>query len=382
MSTVEIRPVRSRRDLREFIELPYRLHATSPRWVPPLRLERRLFLNRRLNAFFKHGEAEYFLAVRGDQVVGRLSAHVDHAYNRYHETSWGWFGFLEIEDDAEVLPPLLDAAEAWLRTKDCDRMVGPADFTMNEESGVLYEGYDLDPMIKQPWHPPSVFARCEEAAGLDKAMDLWMWNLEVSDRSKMMPILFELADQVEPKHGIRLRKMSRRSLRKDVDRFKDVYNSAWSRNWGFSPYDDKDLDQYAQELQLVFDKHWFMVTETAEGETVGVAITVPDLNQVLKQMNGRLLPLGWWKFVTKSRRMDRVRVGFLGVKPEYQHTGVAAKMYVEHFDMAEVRPQKGGEMGWILETNKAMNRAMEAMGGSIVKRYRVYERVWGEDASR
>lgn len=377
MSTVEIRPVRSRRDLREFVELPYRLHATSPRWVPPLRLERRLFLSRRLNAFFKHGDAEYLLAVRGDRVVGRLSAHVDHAYNRYHDTSWGWFGFLEIEDDPEVLPALLDAAEAWLRGKGCDRMVGPADFTMNDESGVLYEGYDLDPMIKQPWHPPYVFARCEEAAGLDKAMDLWMWNLEVSDRSKMMPILFELADQVETKHGIRLRKMSRRSLRKDVDRFKEVYNSAWSRNWGFSPYDDKDLDQYAQELQLVFDKHWFMVTETAEGETVGVAITVPDLNQVLRQMNGRLLPLGWWKFLTKGRRIDRVRVGFLGVKPEFQHTGVAAKMYVEHFDMAEVRPQKGGEMGWILETNKAMNRAMEAMGGTIVKRYRVYERVWG-----
>ena len=118
----------------------------------------------------------------------------------------------------------------------------------------------------------------------------------------------------------------------------------------------------------------------AEGETVGVAITVPDLNQVLRQMDGRLLPLGWWKFLTKARRIDRVRVGFLGVKPEYQHTGVAAKMFVEHFDMAEVRPQKHGEMGWILETNKGMNRAMEGMGGRIVKRYRVYERVWADTA--
>ncbi len=178
-------------------------------------------------------------------------------------------------------------------------MVGPADFTMNDESGILYEGQDIDPQIKQPWHPPYYFERCEQAEGLEKAMDLWMWNLEVSDRTKMLPVLFELADQVEPKHGIRLRKMSRRSLRKDIDRFKDVYNSAWSRNWGFSPYDDKDLDQYAQELQLVFDKHWFMVTETAEGETVGVAITVPDVNQVLKEMNGRLLPFGWWKFLTQ-----------------------------------------------------------------------------------
>jgi len=377
MPTVEIRPVRSRRDLREFIELPYRVHATSPRWVPPLRLERRLFLNRKLNAYFKHGEAAYLLAWRDGRVVGRISAQVDHAYNRYHDSAWGWFGFLELEDGDGILEPLLDAAEAWLRTKGCDRMVGPTDFTMNDEAGVLYEGFDLDPMIKQPWQPPYYFDRCEASPGLAKAMDLWMWNLEVSDRSRMLPILFELADQVESKHGIRLRKMSRRSLRKDVDRFKEVYNAAWSRNWGFSPYDDKDLDQYAQELQLVFDKHWFMVTETAEGETVGVAITVPDVNQVLKQMNGRLLPLGWFKFLTKGRRIDRVRVGFLGVMPEYQHTGVAAKMYVEHFDLAEFRPQKQGEMGWILETNKSMNRAMEAMGGRIVKRYRVYERVWG-----
>jgi GNAT superfamily N-acetyltransferase len=127
-------------------------------------------------------------------------------------------------------------------------------------------------------------------------------------------------------------------------------------------------------MQLVFDKNWFMVAETPEGETAAVAITVPDVNQVLAKMNGRLLPLGWWHFLRKSRTIDRVRVGFLGVKPEYQHTGIAAKLYVEHFDMANATPQKWGEMGWILETNTNMNRAMEAMGGRVVRRYRVYER--------
>ena len=154
-----------------------------------------------------------------------------------------------------------------------------------------------------------------------------------------------------------------------MDRFADVYNSAWSENWGFSPYGKKDLDAYTQELQLVFDQNWFMVAETAEGETAAVAITVPDVNQVLARMNGSRR-----HFARRKRIMDRVRVGFLGVKPEFQHTGVAAKMYVEHFDMASVTPQKWGEMGWILETNTNMNRAMEAMGGRIVRRYRVYER--------
>jgi hypothetical protein len=238
---------------------------------------------------------------------------------------------------------------------------------------VMIEGFERVPMVKQPWHPP-YYAQLSEQAGLRKAIDLLMWELEISDREKMLPVIFKLADEVEPRHGIRLRKMSRRTLRRDMDRFAEVYNAAWSENWGFSPVSKKDLDAYTQELHLVFDRNWFMVAETAEGEAAAVAITVPDVNQVLAKMNGRLLPLGWWHFLRKGRIMDRVRVGFLGVKPEFQHTGVAAKMYVEHFDMAAATPQKWGEMGWILETNTNMNRAMEAMGGRIVRRYRIYER--------
>jgi GNAT superfamily N-acetyltransferase len=341
--------------------------------VPPLRLERRVFLNRRLNAFFSHGDAQLFLAWRDSRVVGRISAQYDDNFNAHHGNRWGMFGFLELEDEPDVLDALLAAAEGWLREHGRDRMIGPMDFTMNDESGVMIEGFERPPMIKQPWHPPYYRERCEQA-GLEKAMDLLMWELVISDRERMLPVIFKLAEEVQPRHGIRLRKMSRRSLRKDMDRFAEVYNSAWSENWGFSPYSKKDLDAYAQELQLVFDHHWFMVAETAEGETVAVAITVPDVNQALAKMNGRLLPLGWWHFLRKGRTIDRVRVGFLGVKPEFQHTGVAAKMYVEHFDMARVTPQKWGEMGWILETNTNMNRAMEAMGGRIVRRFRVYGR--------
>jgi GNAT superfamily N-acetyltransferase len=371
--SVDVKPVASRRDLREFIELPFRLHSTSPRWVPPLRLERRIFLSRRLNAYFSHGEAEYFLARRDGRVVGRITAQIDHAFNEFHGNAWGMFGFLEVEDDPEALAALLDTAADWLRARGRERMVGPMDFTMNDESGVLIEGFDRDPFVKNPWHPPYYQRLCEDA-GLTKAMDLLMWELEISDREKMLPILFELAEQVEPKHGIKIRRMSRRSLRKDMDRFADVYNAAWSKNWGFSPYSKKDLDAYTMDLHLVFDRNWFMVAEK-DSETVGVAITVPDINQVLRKMNGRLLPLGWWHFLRKGKTMDRVRVGFLGIKPEYQHTGVAAALFVEHFDTAARTPQTWGEMGWILESNRSMNRGMEAMGGRIVKRYRVYERV-------
>jgi GNAT superfamily N-acetyltransferase len=376
--SVVVRPVSSRRDLREFIELPFRLHSTSGVWVPPLRLERRLFLSRKRNAFFSHGDAQLFLARRDGRVVGRVSAQFDDAFNAHHGNRWGMFGFLELEDDPEVLPALLDAAAGWLRHRGRDRMIGPMDFTMNDESGVLVEGYEREPMIKQPWHPPYYRERCEQA-GLNKAMDLLMWELVISDRERMLPVIFKLAREVEPRHGIRIRKMTRRGLRADMDRFADVYNSAWSENWGFAPYGKADLDQYAAELQLVFDRNWFMVAETPEGETAAVAITVPDINQVLKRMNGRLLPFGWWHFLRRGQIIDRVRVGFLGVKPAYQHTGIAAGLYVEHFDMASQRPQKWGEMGWILETNRNMNRAMEAMGGRVVRRFRVYERDLGAE---
>jgi GNAT superfamily N-acetyltransferase len=374
---VEIRAVSGRKDSKRFIGLPYALHANRPLWVPPLKLERRLFLNRRMNAFFSHGEAEYFLALRDGRVVGRISAHVNHAFNEHQHKRWGWFGFLEFEDDQEVLDALLDVAASWLRERGMDRMVGPASFTMNDESGVLIEGYELRPMIAQPWNPPYYSQRLEQA-GMTKAIDLLMWSLDVSGREKVLPVIWELADKVESEHGIRVRPMRRWQLRKDMDAFAEVYNSAWSKNWDFVPYSKKDLDAYAQELQLVFDKHWFMIAEREDnGEVVGMAITVPDANQVLAKMKGRLLPLGWWYFLNKGRLTDRVRVGFLGVKPEYQHTGVAARLYQLHYDAAEARPQDGGEMGWILETNTPMNRGMEAMGGRVVKRYRMYERELG-----
>jgi hypothetical protein len=190
----------------------------------------------------------------------------------------------------------------------------------------------------------------------------------------MLPILPELAQTAREKHGVTIRRMSRRRLRSDLDLFGEIYNRAWRRNWGFVPYDAADLDQYALELQLGFDRDWFMVAEIG-GEAIAMAITVPDLNQVLRRMNGRLLPLGWWYFLRKGSTINRVRVGFLGVKPKFQHTGAAAALYVEHFDTSARHQRiKGGEMGWILETNRAMNRGMEAMNGRVVKRYRMYGR--------
>jgi hypothetical protein len=369
---LEVRTARSFREVGAFIDLPFRLHAGTP-WVPPLKLERRLFLDRRLGPYAKRIDFELFTAHRDGEVVGRISAHVDHAYNRHHEDTVGWFGFFECEDDQEAARALLDRAAAWVRERGMTTLYGPADFAMNDESGIVVEGHALRPLIREPWHP-EYYRRLCEGAGLEKHVDLLMWNIELGDADFMAPQMAEAARSAREEHGVVIRRMSRLHLRRELDLFATIYNRAWRRNFGFVPYDQHDLDQYARELQLVFDRDWFMVAEI-DGEPIGIAISVPDINLVLERMRGGLLPWGWWHFLTKGRTIDRIRVGFLGVLPKFQHTGAAAALYVEHFETSRRHPRiKGGETGWVLETNRAMNRGMEAMHGRIVKRYRVYHR--------
>ena len=370
---LEVRPVRSRRELRRFVALPRRLHRDEPCWIPPLASERRRFLDRGRNPFFEHAEAEYLLAWRAGRVVGRISAHVDFRLNQLRGSAWGLFGFFECEPDAQAARALLAAAEDWLRRRACERMVGPMDFTLNHEAGLLVEGHDRPPQILEPWHPPH-YAGLLEGHGLNKAMDLLKWELDVSDRSRIQPAIIELAERLEPEHGIRIRHFRRRDLAAETRRFLDVYNTAWERSWGFVPLTGAEIEDYAHRLRRLLDPNWVMVAENSDGETVGAALTLPDYNQVLRRVGGRLLPLGWARALVARRRIDAVRVFALGVRPEYQHTGVAAALYVEHFDMAARTRQRGGEMGWVLETNTAMNRAMEGLGGRLVKRHRVYEK--------
>lgn len=367
-----VRPVTGRRELREFILLPFRLYEEVEQWVPPLISERKRHLDRRRNPFFQHADAEYFLARRGARVVGRISAHVDQRFNEVHDNQWGMFGFFECEDDPEIAAALLDAARSWLRGRRRDRMIGPLDFSTNHECGLLVDGYERTPQILENWHHPYL-APLLEGVGLLKEMDLLKWSLHVTGRREVMPIIFDLAERLEPEHGITIRGMRRRDLQAEIERFMELYNAAWERNWGFVPLTDAEVRHYAKELRPILDENWAMVAETTGGETVGVALTLPDYNKVLKHLAGRLLPLGWAKALwLRGRVIDSVRVFALGVKPEYQHTGVAAAMYKRHYEMAAATPQSWGETGWILETNTPMNKAMEAMGGEIVKRYRIY----------
>lgn len=377
---VEVRPVRSRGEQRTFIRLPWRLYAGSANWVPPLISERKRHLDRQRNPFFEHAQAEYFIAWRGREPVGRITAHVDQRLNEFQRNRWGLFGFFECRRDPEAVAALLDAAAEWLRERGRDRMLGPLDFSTNHECGLLIEGHELLPQILENWHHP-YYRQLLEGQELVKAMDLYKWEIRTSDRDRMLPIIDDLADRLEPEHGIRLRRMHKRDLAQEVRLFIDVYNDAWSGNWGFVPLTDHELEHMAKELKPVLDEDFACVAETADGEVAGVSLSLPDYNQVLARINGRLLPLGWFKALRAQRRIDEIRVFALGVKRQYQHTGVAAALYRDVWDACQRRGMRRAETGWILEVNEPMNRAMEALTGRIVKRYRVYEHLLEPNAA-
>ena len=376
MASVSIRPVSGRRELKRFVKVPFRLHRDSEQWVAPLIFERMQFLDRKKNPWFEHGEAEFFVAERDGEPVGRISAHADRRWDEFQGGKDAMFGFFETTEDPEVARALFDAATEWASARGRERILGPMDFTTNDEIGILIEGFERQPMILEPWHPP-YYQRLIEAEGFAKTMDVLMWELrmgELKEGEKFDPSIHEAAEKALRDEGIVIRNMRRREMAAEVRRFMDVYNEAWGENWGFVPITDAEVEFQAKNLKQVLDEEWTFMAEK-DGEVIGAALTLPDINQVLSKLNGRLLPLGWAKFLLGRRKIDRLRVFALGVKHDYRHTGVAAGLYLEHIKMA-AQPDKihWGEMGWILETNKPMNRAMEGMGGKVVKKYRLYER--------
>jgi GNAT superfamily N-acetyltransferase len=376
VASVSIKPVRSKRELKRFVKVPFGLHRDHPQWVAPLVFERMEFLNRKKNPWFEHAEVELFIAERGGEPVGRISAQIDHRWDQFQGGSDAMFGFFETAEDPEVAAALLGAATEWARGKGRGRILGPMDFTTNDEIGILIEGYERRPMILEPWHPP-YYRELIESEGFGKVMDVQMWELQFGDLKegeRFDPSIHAAAEKALHEEGIAIRNMNKRDMAGEVRRFMDVYNEAWGDNWGFVPITDAEVEFQAKNLKQVIDEDWAYMAEK-DGEVIGAALTLPDINQVLAKLNGRLLPFGWVRFLLGKGKIDQLRVLALGVKHEYRHSGVAAGLYLKHLETA-ARPGaiEGGEMGWILETNGPMNRAMEGMGGKIVKKYRVYEK--------
>lgn len=376
MPSLDIRRVEGKRDLKKFVKVPFAVHRDHPQWVPPLIMDRMEFLDRSKNPYFDHAEVELWVAERDGVPVGRISAQIDQRWDEYRGGNDGQFGFFETIDDAEVANALLDTGCEWLAGKGRDRVVGPMDFTTNDEIGIQIEGFDIRPVILENCHQP-YFQKLVEGNGFTKAMDLLMWHLEMgklAEGLKFHPAIHEAAQKSLDEHGITIRGMRRSDMAGEMARFHEVYNEAWGDNWGFVPITEEEVEFHAKTLKLVLDEDWAMIAEKEDGEVVGAALTLPDINQVLSRMNGRVLPFGWLHFLRGRRKIDVVRILALGVKKAYQHTGVAAALYVKHMQTTDPDGVMSGEAGWILETNEPMNRALEGMGGTVNKKYRIYEK--------
>lgn len=371
-AAVRVERVTTPEQLEAFLELPYRLHKGDPNFVPPLYMERRDFLDPEKNPFFEHAEVLLFLAKQENRVVGRMAVVEDRNYNAFHDEKVGWFGMYEAEDDEEIASALFAEAKAWVRSRGLTSLQGPANFSSNHDWGLLVDGFDAPPVVSMPYNPP-YYVRHLETVGLSKVKDLfafWM-QADVDPPEKVVRI----AEKVRAKEGIVVRPVNFKDFAAELERIKDIYNSAWEKNWGFVPVTEKEFYHIAKDMKTFAVQDLVLIAEV-KGEPVAFSMTLPDLNQAIAKVGGRLttfgLPIGLLKLLWNTRKIDRARLITLGVKEPYRKRGIDAILYLDTLRAAKKLGYKGGEISWTLEDNVLVNRSIEMMGGKRYKTYRVY----------
>jgi GNAT superfamily N-acetyltransferase len=374
---VIVEPIARPRDLMRFIRFPWQVYAGDSCWVPPLLFERKVFFDPARNPFYRHADVQLFIASRGGQDVGTVAAFVNHAYNAFQGARIGFFGFFEVLPDTEAAAALLHAAEAWVRARGMAAIRGPINFATDNESGLLLDAYDEPPVLMTAYNPPR-YRDYIEAAGYAKALD---WYAYTVDRAALgggavaglPPKLLRAAEIGRRRSGATFRKVRMREFDRELASVREVYNRAWERNPSFVPMDAAEIDALASGLKSFLDPDLVWVAEVA-GRMVGVSITLPDMNQVLLKMNGRLLPFGWRHFVFGRAKIDTARFFAMGIVPEYRRRGIDAVFYYETFREAVRKGYRRAELSLIAEANLAMRRPIEALGARIAKTYRVYEK--------
>jgi GNAT superfamily N-acetyltransferase len=370
LGDIDVVAVDGKSALKEFIELPYSLHRHNAHWVPPLRIAVKELLDRKKHPFYANAEAEFFLARRNGRVAGRIAGIIDRNHNQFHGENAGFFGFFECEDDTAVAGALLEAAREWTFQRGARVLRGPVNPSTNYECGMLIDGFDADPMIMMTYNPP-YYPVLMERAGLQKAKDLYAYgglapHIELNKIERV-------ASRALARHGVRIRPIDMKNFNADVLRVWEVYNSAWSRNWGFVPMSRDEFFLMGKEMKQILKPELVLIAE-AKDRVVGFALALPNLNHALKKAHGRLLPTGLLKILYHQRLTKDVRVFALGVTEEYRTTGVAAGFYATLVRNALKLGYDGEcEMSWILEDNVLMNRSAELMGVKRYKTYRIYE---------
>lgn len=372
---IEIVPVQGSALLDRFIRVPERLFAGDPCFIPPLHTERRDALSPATNPFFEHAEAAFWLARRGGRDVGRISAQIDRLAPDDGGPKTGAFGLLAAEDDPSVFAALLRTAEDWLRTRGCERALGPLNLSTNEEVGLLVEGFDTPPMVLTPHDPPYAGGRLE-AQGYAKAKDVLGYLCDA--QADLPPLVARRVGRGAPP-GVRLRPLDMSRYDAEVATLTTILNDAWSGNWGFTPTTEAETAALAKGLKPVIDPRvvWFA---EIDGAPAGVIVYLPNVNEAIRDLGGRLLPFGWAKLLwrLKVARVKSMRVPLMGVSRRFHRDRrgqVLPFLLIEAAGRAALRlGYERFELSWVLEDNRPMNAIAEAMGGRVYKRWRIYEK--------
>lgn len=372
MTRVSIRPVESRRDLETFLRLPWSIYdGRYPHWVPPLLSEERKRLDPRRHPFFEHGAAAYFLALRSGQAVGRIAAIENRAHNEFHGDRVGFFGFFESADDPAVARALVETAAEWCRARGLGVLRGPANFSSNESCGLLIHGFDDPPAVLMPYNPP-YYARLLEPLGFVKAKDLLAYR--VTRETFPLERLSAAVNRVLSRVGerVRVRTLDMKRFDDEVLLVRDIYNAAWERNWGFVPMTEAEIRHLARELKPVIEPDLVFIGYV-DGEPAGFALALPDVNQAIRHARGRLWPLGLVKILWHMRKIRRIRIITLGLKPEHRRTGLDGLFYRQIFLNGAAKGYTTAESSWILEDNLPIRQALEKIGFEVSKTYRLYD---------
>jgi len=372
---LEIRRVQGPQELEQFIDVPGRIYVEDPHWVPPLRFEVKEFLDRRKHPFYLHGDAAQFVALRGGTPVGRILVSDDPLYNQQHAANAGQFGMFECVDDRETAHALLDAAADWLRRRGRCGILGPTDYSTNYPCGLLIEGFDTPPRIMMN-HGRPYYAGLLQSWGLTKAKDLCAWWFV--DPYDMISKWRTRAKQITRRGGIVVRPFRRDDFQAEVERCAAVYNASMEENWGFVKLTNAEFSYFAKRMARVAPVEQVLLAE-CEGQPVGFSITLPDMNEAIRPLNGRLtkfgLPINLLRLAYRTRHIKTARMAVLDIVPRYRRRGIAELLILRTLDYGKnVLGYTGAELSWTLEDNVLVNRTIEAVGGRRYKTYRIYQK--------
>jgi ribosomal protein S18 acetylase RimI-like enzyme len=367
---MEIFPVETKKDLKKFIELPYRIYRDDNNWVAPLRSELAGQFDPVRNPFLEHCRHQLFLLFDGDKLVGRIAAFIDHLAVDFWQEPIGLFGYFEAPSDQSASQLLLKRAREWLILQGMKKMRGPWSF-VSQEWGSVVEGYSPAPVVMSPYNPP-FYNDQYEIFGLRKIKDLLVYQINASENYQIPDRILTLTDKIRTRYGIHTRNLNMKALDQDVKKIIALSNESLIKNWGYSPVTDAEVRAMVHDLKQIIQAKGVIFAEDQYGNAVGFAIAIPDINVLLKGLNGRLLPFGWLKLLKGIPKLKQYRMFALGVVPAYHGKGIDSLLYRALYESI-YSPDMKMEINYVLEDNDPMNNAINKLGASLKRRYRVYE---------